>query len=65
MVKNSYSFKISGVMNIFTSNSLDNVMNEYKLSEYYSVNQIHSNIVHIVNDNYINSSSGDALITNK
>ena len=45
------------VFNIFTSKEID-------ISKYYELNQIHSNKVLIVDNNYQNNSIGDAMITN-
>ena len=52
------------VINIFSSKQLDKILNELNLDNYYETKQTHSNIVHIVDNNYINKSIGDALITN-
>lgn len=57
-MNNSYSFNIPNIINIFTPDNID-------ITNSYSLNQIHSNIVNIVDDNYINNSDGDALITNQ
>ena len=60
-----YSFNIdNNIVNIF-SNDIDYIKNKYKIKEYYELTQIHSTIINIVDDNYINKSEGDALITNK
>lgn len=53
------------ILNIFSSKSINEILKELNLDNYYETKQVHSNIVHIVDDNYINSSTGDALITNK
>lgn len=53
------------LFNIFSSNKLENILKEYHLTNYYYLDQIHSNIIHIVDDNYQNNSQGDGLITNK
>lgn len=52
------------IINIFSSNNIDKILNELNLDNYYELKQVHSNIVHIVDNNYINKSVGDALITN-
>lgn len=52
------------IINIFSSNNIDKILNELNLDNYYELKQVHSNIVHIVDDHYINKSVGDALITN-
>lgn len=65
-MNNSYSFDIDNdIINIFSSRSIDAVLEEYQLDTYYYLNQIHSDIIHIVNKDYINGSDGDAIITNK
>ena len=52
------------IINIFSSNNIDKILNELNLDNYYELKQVHSNIAHIVDNNYINKSVGDALITN-
>jgi len=55
----------SNIFNLFTSNTLTNIKNKYHLNNYYELNQIHSDIIEIIDDNYQNKTSGDAMITNK
>ena len=55
----------SNILNIFTSKSIKDLLQELNLNNYYETKQTHSNIVHIVDNNYQNSSIGDALITNE
>lgn len=55
----------NNILNIFTSKSIKELLQELDLNSYYETKQTHSNIIHIVDDNYINGSIGDALITNK
>lgn len=52
------------IINIFSSDRVDKILTKIKLDKYYEVKQIHSNIVHIIDDEYPNNSIGDALITN-
>lgn len=52
------------ILNLFSSNSIDKILDELNLDNYYETKQVHSNIVHIVDNNYLNKSVGDALITN-
>lgn len=52
------------IINIFSSEPINKIINDLNLSNYYEVKQVHSNIVHIVDNNYINNTIGDALITN-
>ena len=59
-----YSFNIDNVINIF-SNDIDYIKEKYNIKTYYELEQIHSNIVNILDDNYQNKTKGDALITNK
>lgn len=54
----------NNITNIF-SNNIDYIKEKYNIDKYYELTQIHSNIVNILNDNYINKTKGDALITNK
>jgi len=53
------------ILNLFSSKSINEMLKELNLNNYYETKQVHSNIVHVVDDNYINNSTGDALITNK
>ncbi len=59
-----YSFNIDGIINIF-SNDINYIKEKYNIKEYYELEQIHSNIINIVDNNYQNKTKGDALITNK
>lgn len=63
-MNNEYSFNIdNSIINSF-SNSIEYIKDKYNIKEYYELTQIHSTIVNIVDDNYINKTEGDALITN-
>lgn len=55
----------NNLFNLFSSNSIDNIKEKYHLDSYYELNQIHSDHVVIINDNYQNKTSADAMITNK
>ena len=55
----------SNILNIFSNKEINDLIKELKLDNYYEVKQTHSDIVHIIDDNYINNSVGDALITNQ
>ena len=55
----------SNILNIFSNKEINDLIKELKLNNYYEVKQTHSDIVHIIDDNYINDSVGDALITNQ
>ena len=64
-VMDSISINIDdSILNVFSSQSIDKILNNLNLYNYYEKKQIHSDIIHIVDNNYINSSIGDALITN-
>ena len=52
------------VVNIFSNEPIDKILSNLNLNNYYQTKQTHSDIVHIVDDNYTNNSIGDALITN-
>lgn len=54
----------SNIINIFSNKPIDNVLETLNLDNYYEVKQVHSDIVHIIDNNYINNTIGDALITN-
>ena len=54
----------NNILNIFSNQNIKEILKELKLNYYYEAKQIHSNIVKIVDDNYINKSEGDSLITN-
>lgn len=62
-MKETYSFKIDNVLNIFTSDTLNNLIKNYHLDKYYYLDQIHSDKILIVDNNYHNNTSGDALVT--
>ena len=47
------------IYNIFT-----NDINILNINNYYELKQTHSDIVNILDDNYINNTEGDAIITN-
>ncbi len=55
----------NNILNIFSNKPLKDLLKEQKLDIYYEVKQTHSDIVHILDNNYINQSIGDAIITNK
>ena len=55
----------SNLLNIFSNKEIKELIKELKLNNYYEVKQTRSDIVHIIDDNYINNSVGDALITNQ
>ena len=60
-----FKFKINNIFNIFTSDSLTNTISKYHLNSYCSLNQIHSDTIISIDDNYQNNSTGDAMITNQ
>ena len=51
------------IINIFSNKSINIILKELNLNNYYEVKQIHSDIIHIIDDNYTNTLTGDALIT--
>lgn len=55
----------NNIINIFSSNSIDNILSKLNLNNYYELKQTHSDIINILDDNYINNTIGDALITNE
>ena len=60
-----FSFSIDNcILNVFSSKTINELQTKYQFNKYYYLKQIHSNIVHIAGDNYINNQEGDALITN-
>lgn len=59
-----YSFNIDNIINIF-SNDIDYIKEKYNIDKYYELTQIHSNIINVLDNNYINKTKGDAIITNK
>lgn len=52
------------IVNIFSAEPIETIISKLNLNNYYQTKQIHSDIIHIVDNNYINNSIGDALITN-
>ena len=60
-----YSYNIDNVFNIFSSYPLDEILSKYHIKDYYYLNQIHSNKVLILDDNYLNNTDGDGLITDE
>jgi len=54
----------TNIINMFSSDNIENILKELNLDNYYEVKQIHSDIVNILDNNYINNTIGDALITN-
>ncbi len=65
-MKKSITYQIDdSLFNIFSCDNLENILKEYQLTNYYYLDQIHSNIIHIVDNNYQNNSQGDGLITSK
>lgn len=54
----------TNIINIFSSNNIENILKELNLDNCYEAKQIHSDIVNILDNNYINNTIGDALITN-
>lgn len=52
------------LINLFSSKNIDEILKELHINNYYQTKQIHSDIIHLVDNNYINNSEGDALITN-
>ena len=51
------------IINIFSNKNLNQILNELNLNNYYEVKQTHSDIIHIIDNNYTNTQIGDALIT--
>ena len=54
----------NNITNTFSSKTIKDILNILKLNDYYETKQMHSDIVNIIDDNYINNTIGDALITN-
>ena len=54
----------NNILNIYSNKPINKILQELNLNNYYETKQTHSNIVHILDDNYINQSEGDSLITN-
>lgn len=64
-MNNEYHFNIDkSLFNIFSSDNLTNIITKYQINKYYELNQIHSTIVNIVDNDYQNKLDGDAMITN-
>ncbi len=62
---NDFSFNIAKeVFNVFSPNQLNDTLNNYHIKKYYYLNQIHSTIPNIVDENYQTNLDGDAMITN-
>jgi len=55
----------TNIINIFSNKNIETILKELNLDKYYECKQIHSDIVNIVDNNYINNTTGDALITNQ
>ena len=53
------------IINFFTAKEYDlsTVLKKLNIKNYFCLNQIHSNIVHIVDENYQDKKDGDAFIT--
>ena len=52
-MKKSITYQIDdSLFNIFSSDTLENILKEYQLTNYYYLDQIHSNIIHIVDNSY-------------
>ena len=51
------------IINIFSSKPINNILSNLNLNKYYELKQIHSDIIHIVDNNYNIPLDGDALIT--
>jgi len=62
---NKFSFKIDNVFNVFAPTKLTDLVKTYNLDKYYCLNQIHSDIVNIVDDKSPTNITGDALVTNQ
>lgn len=54
----------NNIINIFSNKNINDILTELNLKEYYELEQIHSDIIHFVDNKYINRSEGDTLITN-
>lgn len=54
----------NNIINIFSSNPIEDILKELNLTNYYELKQTHSDIVNILDNNYINNTIGDAIITN-
>ena len=53
------------LFNLFSSNSIKNIKEKYQIENFYELNQIHSDIIKIIDNDFQNNQIGDALITNK
>ena len=62
---NKFSFKIDNVFNVFAPTKLTDLVKTYNFDKYYCLNQIHSDIVNIVDDKSPTNITGDALVTNQ
>ena len=51
------------IINIFTNKNIFTILKELNLNNYYEVKQTHSDIIHIIDNNYTKTQIGDALIT--
>ena len=51
------------IINIFSNKNLNQILKELNINNYYEVKQTHSDIIHIIDNNYTNTQIGDALIT--
>ena len=54
----------NNLINIFSSNPIEDILKELNLNNYYELKQTHSDIINILDNNYINNTIGDAIITN-
>ena len=64
-MNNEYTFNIDDTLiDVFSSNPLIEIINKYHIKKYYELNQLHSNIVNIINDDCNHNLNGDAMITN-
>ncbi len=61
---NDIILDIKGVLNVFSNKSKEDILKVLKLNNCYELKQIHSDIIHIVDSDYINCTEGDTLITN-
>lgn len=64
IMDNEFKFDIdNNIFNVFSSDTFENIKKKYNLNNCSNLNQIHSNIIKIVDENYQNNSLGDAMIT--
>ena len=61
---NNITKNIDNIINIFSSDNISNILEYLNIDNYYEAKQIHSDIIQIVDENYIEPTEGDALITN-